>query len=141
MSKKGPILIIEDDQDDHEIIKEVLEDLEIPNPISFFSRCNDAFTYLKTSMLQPFLILCDVNLPEVNGLDFKKSIDQDLQLRQKAIPFIFFSTARDKRTVTEAYTETTVQGFFQKKGIYEELRSTLKVIMDYWKICLHPHTD
>jgi hypothetical protein len=71
-------------------------------------------------------------------LEFKRQVNQDDELRQKCIPFIFFSTAALKEVVTEAFTEMTVQGFFQKSGDLQELRSALNTIITYWKLCRHP---
>jgi CheY-like chemotaxis protein len=84
-------------------------------------------------------ILCDINLPGMNGFEFKSEIDNDFKLMEKSIPFIFFSTAATKPIVTEAYTKMTVQGFFQKNDNIEELKYSLKTIIEYWKLCKHPN--
>src|SRR3954447_12198428 len=141
MAKSGPIVIVEDDIDDVEIITDVFKELDTPNKLTFFSNGPDAFHYLKTTTEQPFIILCDINLPMVNGLNFKKQIDSDPQLRQKSIPFIFLSTSAGKRAVTEAYTEMTVQGFFKKDSSIDEIKKALTLIIDYWKLCKHPNSE
>jgi CheY-like chemotaxis protein len=141
MAKAGPIVIVEDDVDDQEIITDVLNELGIANRLIFFSTCPDAFNYLKSTTELSFIILCDINLPGMNGLDFKKQIDNDPELRQKSIPFVFFSTSDDKRIVTEAYTDMTVQGYFKKSSSIEGLKKSLSIIMEYWKLCKHPHSE
>jgi len=135
----GPIIIVEDDKDDRDIIEEVLEELNIPNEIVWFKRCVNAFDYLKTHTNQPFLIFCDINLPGLSGLEFKRQIDADKELRKKSIPFVFLSTSTDKKYVDEAYMEMTVQGYFQKANSYVEIKNTVKAILEYWKICKHPN--
>ena len=135
----GPIIIVEDDKDDRDIIEEVLEELNIPNEIVWFKRCVNAFDYLKTHTNQPFLIFCDINLPGLSGLEFKRQIDADKELRKKSIPFVFLSTSTDKKYVDEAYIEMTVQGYFQKANSYVEIKNTVKAILEYWKICKHPN--
>ena len=135
----GPIIIVEDDKDDRDIIEEVLEELNIPNEIVWFKRCVDAFDYLKTHTNQPFLIFCDINLPGLSGLEFKRQIDADKELRKKSIPFVFLSTSTNKKYVDEAYMEMTVQGYFQKANSYVEIKNTVKAILEYWKICKHPN--
>ena len=135
----GPIIIIEDDQDDRDIIEEVLKELSIPNETIWFTRCMDAFDYLKTQANQPFLIFCDINLPGLNGIEFKRKIDADKELRRKSIPFVFLSTSADKEYVDEAYTEMTVQGYFQKANSYVETKNNVRAILEYWKICKHPN--
>ena len=135
----GPIIIIEDDQDDRDIIEEVLKELSIPNETIWFTRCLNAFDYLKTHTNQPFLIFCDINLPGLSGIELKKQIDADKELRKKSIPFVFLSTSADKKYVNEAYTEMTVQGYFQKANSYDETKKNVKAILEYWKICKHPN--
>lgn len=138
--QRGPFVIVEDDVDDQEVIVEAFKEMEIANKIHFFSRCSDAFEYLKSSGQQPFLILCDINIPSQNGIEFKRQIDADPELRAKSIPFVFFSTSIDKKSVDTAYRELTVQGFFKKESLYEDLKKTLRVIVDYWKVCKHPNS-
>ena len=140
MNKNGPIIIIEDDIDDQMILKEVFNKLKYPNKLVFFDRALKAFDFLKSTSQQPFLILSDVNLPAQNGIEFKRQIDEDRQLREKSIPFVFYSTAVDKNSVNTAYQELTVQGFFKKKNKYEELKKDLKLIVDYWTTCKHPNS-
>ena len=135
-----PIIIVEDDVDDRDIIEDVLKELNIPNPTVFFKRCKEAFEYLMTHGNQPFIILCDINMPDQSGIEFKRQIDSDLILRQKSIPFVFFSTSAEKKYVTQAYSELTVQGFFKKANSYEETKEIVRVILEYWKICKHPNT-
>jgi response regulator RpfG family c-di-GMP phosphodiesterase len=141
MAKKGPIIIIEDDAEDEELFKDILQELNISNKIIWFTDTHAAFDFLKTTKEQPFIIFSDVNLPKQNGVEFKKSIDADKQLRKKCIPFIFYSTFVSKEIVNQAYTQMTVQGFFKKGTSYKEIKSDIKMIIDYWQICRHPNTE
>lgn len=138
MSKTGPIILVEDDADDEEIFREALAEIGVENEIICFITTRETFDYLKKTTSQPFLIFCDVNLPGQSGLDFKKQVDHDPQLRQRSIPFIFNSTSVDKRTVTEAYRQLTIQGYFRKQHTYSDVLSTLRTIIEYWRCCEHP---
>jgi CheY-like chemotaxis protein len=141
MPISGPIVVIEDDIDDQEIVTAVLKELGVPNELLFFNSSSDAYTYLNSTTTQPFLILCDINLPKLNGMELKMQIDKEIVLRQKCVPFIFFSTAATKPIVTEAFTKMTVQGYFQKSSDMEELKHKLFIIMEYWKLCKHPNAE
>ena len=141
MSIAGPIVIVEDDIDDQQIMDDILKEIGIQNRLVYFGKCQKAFSYLKESKEQPFIILSDVNIPEQNGIEFKRQIDEDPELRARSIPFVFFSTSADKKSVDTAYKEMTVQGFFQKPFSYEDLKKTLRLIIDYWKECKHPNSD
>lgn len=140
MSQTGPIIVIDDDKDDQEILQDAVNDLGIVNQVIFFDKSPDAFRYLKATTDKPLVIFSDVNLPRQGGVEFKRQIDGDPQLRQKSIPFVFFSTYIDRKIVDIAYKELTIQGFFQKSNNYEELKSIIKLIIEYWKICKHPNS-
>ena len=138
--KTGPIILIDDDHDDKDVFQDILKDLKVTNPLTWFQNCDDAFSYLKTTSDQPFVIFCDLNLPGIQGIVCKRQIDDDKELRKKSIPFVFFSTTVDQKTVNEAYMKMTVQGFFRKKNSYDELKETIKLIVAYWKECQHPNS-
>jgi response regulator RpfG family c-di-GMP phosphodiesterase len=135
----GPIVLVEDDHDDIEIFYEVLKELEIPNKVISFEQPADAYHYLDNNDEQPYIIVCDVNLPGMSGLDFKNKLDGNKKLRKKSIPFVFYSTSAEKKYVQEAFIELTVQGYFRKADNYKEIKSQIKTIFEYWKICQHPN--
>ncbi len=136
--KNGPILLIEDDVDDQEIIIDALETMGVQNEIKTFDNGQKALDFLKIMVEQPFLIISDVNLPVMNGLQLKYEIQNNEYLRTKSIPFIFLTTSGDKKAVEEAY-QLQVQGFFVKEITYEGINKQLRGIMDYWKNCKHPN--
>ncbi|HYG16467.1 MAG TPA: response regulator [Bacteroidia bacterium] len=140
MSKTGPIILVDDDPEDKEIFELIISDLGIGNRLIYFDRCDDALHYLLTTREQPFIIFCDVNLPAKTGIEFKKEIDSTPKLRRKSIPFVFYSTSVDTGTVTRAYTEMTVQGFFQKASRVADMRKTIQLVLEYWFECRHPNS-
>ena len=138
--KSGPIIVIDDDADDKDLFESILKELAVQNKRLWFANCKDAFDYLRTTEEQPFIIFCDVNMPGLAGIEFKRQIDEHPSLRKKSIPFIFYSTSVNQATVNEAYTKMTVQGFFQKKHRHEEVKRDIKLMLDYWHECRHPNT-
>ncbi len=138
MAKNGPILCIDDDADECELIKSVLLNEKIRNELVCFSDSNKAFTYLKTTDQQPFLIFCDINIPGMNGIEFRKKLHEDEELRRKSIPFVFFTTSAGTEAVRRAY-EMNVQGFFEKPSSFKEITQLIRRIYDYWQICKHPN--
>lgn len=138
MPKHGPIIIIEDDIDDRSTLEEALYEANVRNKLIFFENGPDALDYLKATTDQPFIILCDVNLPKQNGIEFKRNIDSDPELRALSIPFIFYTTFVSQYAVNEAYKNMTVQGFFQKNNTNKELKDVIRIIIDYWRICRQP---
>ena len=139
MSKTGPILIIEDDEEDKEILEDVLHDLGVKNKMVWFNNTAEAYNYLENANEAMFIIFCDINLPGKNGLELKQKIDDRPQLRKKSIPFIFYSTSANQNDVNDAYSKMTIQGFFQKGNDYNEVKKVIKLILDYWTMCKHPN--
>lgn len=140
MAKYGPILIVEDDEDDQQVYGDVIRSFNKKNEIIFFGEAKQLLDYLKTTHQQPFIIICDVNLPVMSGLELRRRINEDDFLRQKSIPFVFFSTSENTNAVKTAY-DLTVQGYFVKSPLYEEIVQQLKLILDYWVACRHPNKE
>lgn len=137
MRPQRPIIIIDDDDDDHFILKRVFEKIGNERPLIFFNDGRKVLEYLKTSGERPFLILSDVNMPILNGIELKRTIDTDPDLRRIAVPFVFFSTSAMTSLVREAF-DLSAQGFFIKGQNLDEMENTLRIIFDYWKKCEYP---
>jgi len=138
MNKTGPIIIIEDDSGDQELLKIVFEELKFINEIIFFKDGEKALGYLTMSAIEPFLILSDINMPKLNGLELREKIHTNEDLRLKCIPYLFFSTSAEQKHVVDAYSKS-VQGFFIKPYSFEELKRTIKIIIEYWQECVSPN--
>lgn len=138
MPIRRPIIVVDDDEDDRQLIAEALNDLGIPNPVMFFVNTAEAMKFLANDG-QPLIIISDINMPVENGIEFKKRIDSNPALRKKCIPFVFLSTVAQKSVVEAAYTEFTVQGFFLKPDGFSEYRSLMRNILSYWAVCKHPN--
>jgi CheY-like chemotaxis protein len=139
MNLSGPIINIDDDEDDHEIIIAVCEKLGISKYLKCFRDGEQALEYLKVSHEYPCIILCDINMPKITGFELRKTINANNSLRERSVPFIFYSTGADLLQVQEAY-RMTVQGFFLKGADFQEAERTFKVILDYWLLCKHPNS-
>ena len=87
MNKNGPVVIIEDDQDDQLILKNVFEKLNYPNELIFFDNGQKALDFLTNTEILPFIILSDINLPLLNGLELRNKIQLDFKLAIKCIPY------------------------------------------------------
>ncbi|MCW3074984.1 MAG: response regulator [Flaviaesturariibacter sp.] len=138
MSKWGPIIIAEDDIDDRDVLREILTSLEVRNEIRFFDNGQQVLDYLLTTKENPFIILSDVNLPLMSGTRLREEINKNPGLRRKSIPFIFVTTNVEDEAVAKAYN-LMVQGYFQKEDNVQQIRETLRLILDYWRICRHPN--
>jgi CheY-like chemotaxis protein len=138
MNKNGPVIVIEDDNDDQEIFTEVFAKLNYPNKLIFFNDGQAALDFLNKGDISPFLILSDINMPKLDGFALRKQIKLDEKLQVRCIPYLFFSTAVSQEAVIDAYS-ASVQGFFVKQNSVGELEKTITVIMEYWKRCSAPN--
>ena len=138
-SSTGPIIFVEDDTDDQFIYEEICNRLRLPNKLKFFRAGEAVLNYLRETTDKPFIIFCDINMPEMNGLQLRKQINDEEHLRRKSIPFVFFSTAASAEQVRTAY-DLTVQGFFLKEHSLATTEATIKMILDYWGKCKHPNS-
>lgn len=138
VNKNGPIIIIEDDEDDQDFLTEIFHKLNYPNKVVFFFDGQEALDHIRSSSEPPFLILSDINMPKLNGFELREKLKTDSKLSNKCIPYLFFSTASDQKAVINAYSQS-VQGFFLKQNSMVELEKTITAIMEYWRRCAAPN--
>lgn len=138
MPVSGPVLIIDNDLEDQEFISAILKEMDPAIKTHCFHDGQDALVYLVSTPQQPFLILCDVKMEGMNGLELRAHINENDYLRKKSIPFVFFSDYATQDNVAKAY-DLTVQGFFEKANTHDGLRAQLELVINYWKACLHPN--
>ena len=137
MNKAGPIILIEDDLDDQEILGEVFTDLGFKNEIIFFGDSQQALDYLIDTEIEPFIIFSDINMPKLTGAELREKVHNNENLRLKSIPYLFFTTHAEQKAVIEAYSKS-IQGFFVKPSSYVDLKRIIKIIVEYWQECVSP---
>jgi CheY-like chemotaxis protein len=137
MNKNGPIIVIEDDPDDQDMLVEIFNKLGYENEIVYFFDGNEALEYLNRTDVQPFLILSDINMPKIDGFELRNKVFTNEQLQTKCIPYLFLTTGVNKKAVFDAYA-MSVQGFFVKPNSHQTLENTIKKIIEYWKECIAP---
>ncbi|HNY55856.1 MAG TPA: response regulator [Chitinophagales bacterium] len=138
MNKGGPIIIIEDDLDDQDILTEIFQELNYKNEVIFFKEGEKALEYLTDTTIEPFIIFSDINMPRLNGMELRAKVHENEDLRIKSIPYLFFSTSAEQQYVIDAYSKS-IQGFFVKPKVYSEIKETIKTIVEYWQKCVSPN--
>ncbi len=138
MNKRGAIVIIEDDADDQDFFKDVLTELNYKNEIIFFNDGQEALSYLLAETSEPFIVFSDINMPKLNGIELRKQIHENEDIRLKTIPYLFFTTSAEQEAVIDAYSKS-IQGFFIKPSNFEDLKAIMKIIIEYWQKCESPN--
>lgn len=132
-----PIYIIDDDIDDKEIVQEVWNDIGLENKLVFFNSGDELIERLNQDIHNPFLIICDINLPGMNGFEIREKLFSNPETRYKTVPFIFWSNSVSKTQIKKAY-DLAAHGLFIKGSSMEELKKTFTRIVDYWEVSLKP---
>ncbi len=137
MNKNGPILVIEDDPDDQRFIQMVYNKLNYSNELVFLDNGEMAIDYLIQMKKIPFLIISDLNMPKINGLELRERVKKNESINIKCVPYIILSTTVTKNFINDAYL-MGIQGYFKKPMDPNELLTMLKGIIDYWKVSHTP---
>lgn len=137
---KGKIILVDDDCYEKELLESALKKRGWDSKVEYFDDAVEALEHLRQNADEIFLIISDMNMPSMNGMDFKRAIDNDSILREKSIPFIFATSAQVKSEITQAFGYR-VQGFFHKPNATEEQADILDIIIKYWIISSHPNKD
>ena len=127
MNKKiQSILLVEDDQDDQLLFQEALAVAD--GTVRCTSACNgiDALEQLNAAEQLPDVMVIDVNMPKMNGIDCLKAIKQSDRLQ--AIPIIMYSTSCSKDCQQDCLNSGAA-GFMNKPSDFLELISKIKQII------------
>lgn len=130
--ENGPILYVGGDEDDRYLVADALKSIGCTSEVINFDNGQALLNYLSGSEERPFIILCDLYLPGLTGLELKETINADDRLKRRTIPFIFLSDTVNPRDVDEAYM-SLVQGFYIKAPTFEGLKDQLRAICEYWE--------
>lgn len=131
------IMLIEDNVDHAELVIRTLEDHRIANKIQHFLDGQTALDYLLRrgeymdipTSPRPHMILLDLRLPRVDGLEVLKTIKEDNELRN--IPVIVLTTSEAEKDVTGAYLHH-VNSYLVKPVGFEEFSNLMNDLGFYW---------
>jgi CheY-like chemotaxis protein len=137
MNKNGPILVIEDDADDQETLKNIFCKIDCKNELLFFNTGASFLEYLRSDNTRPFLVISDINLPGLNGFEIREALLANSDLKFSTIPYIYFSTSSSDRNIRKAFS-LMIQGYFLKPTSYKDFERLMRSIIEYWSLCEAP---
>jgi CheY-like chemotaxis protein len=127
------ILLVDDDQIDVAVVKDALEEHRIGNPVYVATDGVRALEMLRGldhthKVITPYLILLDLNMPRMNGIEFLRELRSDEKLRQ-SIVFVL-TTSDDQRDVQAAY-QYNVAGYVVKSRVGENFMNLISLLEEY----------
>jgi CheY-like chemotaxis protein len=136
----GKIILVDDEKYEKELLVEALREKQWNVKVEYFNNGQAALEHMRTTKDELFLVISDMNMPTMSGLELKKAIDEDKILREKSMPFIFVSGGASNEQVSEAF-DYRVQGYFEKPKSVEEQAAILDLIIKYWIVSRHPEKN
>ncbi|MGN6402284.1 MAG: response regulator [Flavisolibacter sp.] len=129
--KKHNILIVDDDADDREIIKDAFTNASSVHDYTFLENGDKLLDYLEHNAGNglPSLILMDLNMPGKDGRDILKEIKADQ--RFLSIPVIVFTTSSSDKDKTTSY-HLGANCFLTKPDTFQKLVALAKSISSLW---------
>jgi CheY-like chemotaxis protein len=132
------ILVVEDDEIDVESLKRLFNKRDIKNPVFYASNGIEALEIMRgennhAKVLKPYIVLLDINMPMMNGIEFLKEIRSDESLKDTVV-FVLTTSPRDEDKTTTY--KLNVAGYFLKKDI-KELVNLLSL---YWELNEFPES-
>lgn len=133
MLKPGlkPILLVEDDNVDAMAVKRALKELRVQNEVVHTTDGKRALEYLKTrGNTPPCVIFLDLNMPEMNGIEFLQNIKADGTL--KKIPVVMLAASNEEKNIVETFN-LGVAGYIFKPVDAKKL-DEFKPVKMYWTV-------
>jgi len=136
--KEVSLLMIEDDDIDATALKRALHKLKLLNPIYRAHDGLEAIEILRAGGIpSPYIILLDLNMPRMNGLEFLEELRSDPALTQ-SIVFVL-TTSKSDEDILAAYREH-VAGYLLKQRMDNDFLQVVSLLNHYWRIVEMPNT-
>lgn len=127
--KSLSVLLIEDDQIETIKFKRVIAAFEEKHRVIEAQNGEEALQYLASDQELPDVILLDLNMPKMNGIEFLKTLKAHPEM--KYIPVVILTTSNNHKDVLESYT-AGVAGYILKPLRYEAYKTKIQVLIEYW---------
>ena len=142
MSALGRILLVEDDPNDVELTLTALEEYHLANEVVIARDGAEALDYLyrrgayaNRANGSPAVLLLDLKLPKVDGLEVLQQIKGDEKLR--IIPVVVLTSSREERDMVASY-RLGVNAYVVKPVDFHEFVNAIKELGVFWAIVNEP---
>jgi CheY-like chemotaxis protein len=131
-----PILLVEDDQVDTMTVIRALKEIHVTNPLVHLENGEEAVNYLRDPQKEkPCIILLDLNMPVMNGIEFLHVVKNDSKVR--CIPVVVLTTSEEQQDKVNSFN-LGVAGYMAKPVDYRQFVEVMRSIDAYWTISEMP---
>jgi len=123
------ILFIEDDEIEIMKFQRTIQKMDLKCTVFEAKNGEEAFDFLRSDNPLPDIILLDLNMPKMNGIEFLKILRGDEFL--KYLPTIILSTSNNEKDILESY-KNGVGGYIIKPLKYEDYIKKIEIVLSYW---------
>ncbi|APU69489.1 MAG: response regulator [Bacteroidota bacterium] len=131
MKVKLNILLIEDDFIEVMKLKRAISSLSLNHNLLEAKNGEEALEVLQNTANLPDIILLDLHMPKMNGIEFLEILKADEQLRQ--IPAIILTTSSNRKDLLECY-RTGIAGYVIKPLKYDDYVEKIGAVLKYWTV-------
>jgi two-component system, chemotaxis family, response regulator Rcp1 len=129
-AKMIEILLVEDNPGDVQLTREAFLEGKIRNNMTVMRDGVEAFAHLKNQdAVRPDIILLDLNLPRMGGLEVLGKIKDDLELR--VIPVVILTTSQDEADIAKSY-RSHANCYIAKPVDFEKFMQVVRSLEDFW---------
>jgi CheY-like chemotaxis protein len=130
--KHATILLVEDDDIDAKIVERAFSKLRIANPIVRAKNGLIALELLKNGAVsQPYIILLDLNMPMMGGLEMLEELRADDHLKASLV--FVLTTSKDDEDKIAAYAKN-IAGYILKEKLQHNFDDLVQLLDYYWRI-------
>jgi len=132
MKSKKNILLVEDDRIDVMTVKRALKEINVTNKLDIVNNGEEAIEFLRDKNNgRPCIILLDLNMPRMNGIEFLRIAKQDDNI--KRIPVVVLTTSKEEQDKVQSF-DLGVAGYMAKPVDYQQFVEVIRTINLYWTL-------
>ena len=139
MNSSSTIMLVDDSPDDVALTLRAFKKNNITNKVVVAADGEEALRYLlpddDSSNPVPDLVLLDINLPKVNGLEVLRRLRQDDRTRY--LPVVVLTTSNEERDIVETY-DLGANSFVRKPVVFGDFLEAVRVLGMYWLLVNQP---
>lgn len=130
------VLLVEDNEVDREVVRRAFAKSGISHPIHVANDGVEALEMLrgaegKLPLPRPFLILLDINMPRMNGIELLRQLRQDPELHDSVVFVLTTSKREQDRVASYAYN---VAGYMVKGEVGQGFSKAVEMLDRYWRV-------